>query len=118
MLRHMPYRIFISHASKDQEVARQIAAALDSAGQAPWLGLREIRPGDSFVERMNEGLAKASYVLVLLSEAANASRWVTREWMAALAAPTAPPDPVIGRATHADDLDLDPPTPLMPSTVS
>ena len=28
-------------------------------------------------------------------------------------APTAPSDPVVGRATHAADLDLDTPTPLM-----
>jgi hypothetical protein len=34
---------------------------------------------------MNDGLSDASYLLLLLSESSLASRWVTREWLSALA---------------------------------
>lgn len=78
-------KIFISHSSEDEDAACEIVALLTSAGLEPWLDLQEITPGDSFLERMNEGLRDASYVLVLLSSASISSRWVNKEWMAALA---------------------------------
>jgi hypothetical protein len=79
-------KIFISYCSSDAVIAQRIAAALEVVGLSAWVDRREIRPGDSFVERMSEGLEEASYVLLLVSEAASASRWVRREWMSALAA--------------------------------
>ena len=79
-------RIFISHSTADEEIAAKIAAALDKAGFSSWIDLREIRPGDSFIGKMNEGLADASYMLLLISSASINARWVTREWTAALAA--------------------------------
>jgi hypothetical protein len=88
-------RIFISYAHVDSERANEVHAALTAAGFDPWIAHREIRPGDSFLERMNEGLGGAAYVLVLLSEAAKGSRWVTREWMSALAAESTIVVPVI-----------------------
>lgn len=81
----MPTRVFISHSTVDAVVAQEIATALDSAGLSPWIDSREIRPGDSFLERMNQGISEASYVLLLWSEAAALSHWVMREWMSAAA---------------------------------
>jgi TIR domain len=79
-------KIFISYAREDEAVARQIAAGLAQARVEAWIDVERIGWGDSFLRRMNEGLAAASYVVLLLSPASAASEWVEREWMAALAA--------------------------------
>lgn len=81
----MASRVFISHSHLDGEIANLLADGLAGVGLKPWLSEHEIKPGDSFLEQMNQGLEEASYVLVLLSKAAIMSRWVTREWMAAMA---------------------------------
>ena len=41
--------------------------------------------GDSIVERMDEGLAGATYVVVCYSSSGVTSPWMGREWMSALA---------------------------------
>ncbi|HXA84449.1 MAG TPA: toll/interleukin-1 receptor domain-containing protein [Candidatus Dormibacteraeota bacterium] len=81
----MVSKIFISYSFKDDSVAEEITVALDKAGFAPWIAKRMVKPGDSFIEKMNEGLGSASYVLVLLSQVSIKSRWVSREWMSAIA---------------------------------
>jgi TIR domain len=78
-------RIFISHASSDRDFAVELAETLRHAGLEPWIDTQEISPGDSFLAQMNAGLGTAGYVLLLVSAAAHVSRWVTREWLAALA---------------------------------
>jgi hypothetical protein len=80
----MKSKIFISYSQKDRTVADNITLALDKAGFAAWIDRREIKPGSSFIEKMNEGLELASYVLVLLSQNSVKSRWITREWTAAM----------------------------------
>jgi hypothetical protein len=82
----MSKRIFISYSHEDAAVADRIVTLLDTAGMAPWIDRREIRPGESIPERMSEGLTAASYVVLLHSQASAQSRWVTREWMSTLAA--------------------------------
>lgn len=79
-------RIFISYAQKDALTADAIVEALQGLKLTPWIDRREIKPGDSFVEKMNEGLSQAAYVIVLISNAALASPWVSREWMSSVAA--------------------------------
>jgi len=79
-------RIFISYAHADAAIAEVVVGVLAEIGLAPWLDRSEVRPGDSFVDKMNQGLGRASYVVLLLSRAALASHWVSREWMSALAA--------------------------------
>ena len=78
-------RVFISYTRADTDIAERIVNTLNGIGMDPWMDTTEIRPGDSFIEKMNEGLTKASYVLLLLSQASLSSKWVSREWMATLA---------------------------------
>ena len=80
-----PRKVFISYAHEDAVLAREIADKLKAAGVPVWIDQHEMKPGDSFIGRMNEGLSDADYVLLLVSEASIASRWVSREWMSALA---------------------------------
>lgn len=82
----MSSTVFISHSHENADIAGRIAGALEGIGLRPWIQQQDIGPGDSFIERMGQGLSEASYVLVLLSKASTSSRWVNREWMSALAA--------------------------------
>jgi TIR domain len=81
----MSGKIFISYSSADSAVAKEIWTDLEGAGLKTWLDKREIRPGDSFLEKMNTGLGEASYLLLLCSRESASSHWVRREWMSALA---------------------------------
>lgn len=94
-------KIFISYSSNDAKIATTIASALRQAGLEPWIARKEIRPGDSFLARMNEGLAEASYVVLLVSASALASKWVTREWLSALAR-----DEIVLVPVRLDDSEL------------
>ncbi len=55
----MAPQVFISHASSDKDFASKIADSLQRIGLKPWLDMREISPGDSFLEQMNAGLGTA-----------------------------------------------------------
>jgi hypothetical protein len=79
-------QVFMSYAREDEAIARQVSHALTEAGLKTWIDVKNIGWGDSFLERMNQGIAEAAYVILLVSPASNVSRWVKREWMAALAA--------------------------------
>jgi hypothetical protein len=78
-------RIFISYSWKDRAIADEVDEVLKRSGLATWYDRYEIRPGDSFVLKMSEGLSQCGYLLLLVSEASMASRWVNTEWAAALA---------------------------------
>ncbi len=78
-------KIFVSYAHEDAATAREVVQALTRAGLDVWIDQKEIQPGASFVEKMNEGLDAASYVVLLVSPASQASKWVEREWMSTLA---------------------------------
>ena len=82
---HAQGQIFISYSQQDSAVADEIATALQDIGLTPWLDREQIQPGQSFIQRINEGLQAASYLLLLASPASLASRSVAREWMSTLA---------------------------------
>lgn len=77
--------IFISYSLQDAQRSEQVARSLEEIGLKPWLARREVRPGESFVERIDDALTDASYVVLLVSRASMASSWVKKEWMSALA---------------------------------
>lgn len=78
-------RVFISYSIRDAAIADEVVAALQRAGVDLWIDRTEIKPGDSFVERMNSGLAEAGYVVLLWSKSAQESHWVQQEYQSALA---------------------------------
>jgi hypothetical protein len=78
-------RVFISYSHEDAATAEAIAAQIAQLGLGVWIDKEEVRPGDSFLGKMDEGLAGASYLVLLVSASSSQSRWVRREWMAALA---------------------------------
>jgi hypothetical protein len=70
--------VFISYARPDRERAGMLAAALERRGWSVWWD-REIPPGRSFDDVIEEALAAARCVVVLWSQASTASSWVRNE---------------------------------------
>jgi hypothetical protein len=77
--------VFISHRKSDDKQAEQLAEEIRKAGHRVWLDEWDVKLGDSIIERMNEGLEGASYVVVCYSSSGITSQWMGREWMSALA---------------------------------
>jgi purine-nucleoside phosphorylase len=72
--------VFISHASEDkQDVAWPLCNALWKAGFRPWLADHEIQLGDSLRAKIDEGLAKSRYGVVILSPNFFAKHWPRTE---------------------------------------
>jgi len=74
-----PRQVFVSHAHQDAELAQRLAADLEARGFAVWIAPDSIRPGEKWVEAISRGLDESGVFVVLLTEHAVASRWVTDE---------------------------------------
>lgn len=78
--------IFVSHSSADDSVAGRVANALLALNYPVWYAEWRIEPGDSIVERIEDGLARNDTLVILLSPSSVESAWVRRELNAALMA--------------------------------
>lgn len=62
------YDVFISHASEDkEEVVRPLANALRKAGLKVWYDEFELHIGDSLRRKIDQGLAKSRFGIVVIS---------------------------------------------------
>ena len=77
--------VFISHTSRDDEIAQRVHDVLEAAGINSWLDQIDVQPGDEWHSKIDEALRTASSVLVLLSNAATNSPTVTAEYRTFLA---------------------------------
>lgn len=78
-------RVFISHSSADKALVDRLAADLAKHGIPVWYDKLDLGIGDSIPGRIDEGIASAKYLLIVLSPAALESRWVREELNAAVA---------------------------------
>lgn len=78
--------IFLSHNHADKPFVEPIAHALAAAHgkDKVFYDSWSIRPGDSIIAAMNDGLARATYVFVFFTKNALASNMVSLEWYNAL----------------------------------
>jgi hypothetical protein len=60
-------KAFVSYAGQDGELAEAIARGLIAEGIEIFLDRWEILPGDNFVQKLNEGLRRAEFFILLLS---------------------------------------------------
>lgn len=60
--------LFISHASEDKPFVKDMLSILAKMGVDFWFDQQEIRPGDSIPQKINEGLAKSTHGVVVLSD--------------------------------------------------
>jgi len=75
---------FISYTGADIAWAEWIAQTLEDAGHTTVLQAWDFRPGDNFIQRMDQALAEANRVLAVLSPAYFGSEYARDEWTAAL----------------------------------
>lgn len=62
------YDVFISHASEDKEaVARPLAEALRNNGLSVWYDEFELRIGDSLRRKIDKGIAKSNFGIIIIS---------------------------------------------------
>ena len=70
------YDVFISHASEDKnDVVRPLAVALQDAGLNVWYDEFELRIGDSLRRKIDRGLARSRFGVVVLSQAFFGRGW-------------------------------------------
>jgi hypothetical protein len=68
--------VFVSHASEDKaSVARPLALALESHGVSVWLDDFELRIGDSLRRKIDHGLARSRFGVVVFSKSFFAKGW-------------------------------------------
>ena len=73
------YSAFISHPSKDAEIATELAAAIEARGLTVWIAPRDIRPGAKWAEEILRGIQSSKCFVLLLSGTANLSDNARRE---------------------------------------
>lgn len=70
------FDVFISHASEDKdEVVRPLATALRDAGLSVWYDEFELRIGDSLRRKVDRGLGRSRFGVVVLSQAFFGKGW-------------------------------------------
>lgn len=72
-------KVFISHSHKDHPFAQKLAQDLDSRGVDVWYSQWNMKPGDSLVRKVAEGIISSGAMLVLLSRNSVESEWVEKE---------------------------------------
>src|SRR5947209_2564512 len=77
--------VFLCHASADkQSHTLPLAQALGRKGVSCWVDQAQINAGDSIIDRINEGLGAAAFVVVVITDRFLKRRWTQKELNAAL----------------------------------
>ena len=72
-------RVYVSHAHEDDNVAGVLRTLLSKAGFEVWDPAERVLPGDNWALELGKALQRAQVMVVLLSPAALASKWVQWE---------------------------------------
>jgi hypothetical protein len=76
--------IFISYSHQDREFVEDLATHLIKARAHVWVDRWELKVGESILTRVQDAIAGASALLVILSKASVASEWCRKELNAGL----------------------------------
>ncbi len=71
--------VFISHASEDKDFVRPLAEELIRIGFSIWYDEYELTVGDKLLERIDDGLTKSRYGIVVLSKHFFKKEWTNKE---------------------------------------
>ncbi len=78
-----PY-VFISHSSKDNDLARRLHHDLAAAGLTSWLDVHNMRDGGRWVTQIQTAVEDCAAVVLVHTRASRTSEWVQREILFAL----------------------------------
>jgi small GTP-binding protein len=73
------YDVFLSHSSKDKAIVRAVAERLRADKLRVWFDEWAINPGDSILEKIEEGLERSRVLVFCMSAHAFGSDWATLE---------------------------------------
>ena len=71
--------VFLSHNWADKTFARKLAWDLKTKGCHVWIDEAEMKPGDSLLYKITDGIENIDYIAVVLSPDSVGSRWVEVE---------------------------------------
>ncbi|MGH7596877.1 MAG: toll/interleukin-1 receptor domain-containing protein [bacterium] len=80
----MTYDIFISYPHKEREWVRRFVEALENHNLKVWFDEKIILPGESFVEKLREGLPNSNTMVYIVTPEVINSRWALMELGGAL----------------------------------
>lgn len=101
------YDLFLSHASEDKEaIARPLYSALVAADVSVWFDEAVLELGDSLRRKIDEGLARCRYGVVILSPRFLAKQWPQRELDGLVAKETASGEKALLPIWHELDRDI------------
>ncbi len=80
----MAFDVFISHSSKDHQVASATCAALENAGIRCWIAPRNILPGEDWDTAILRGISSVRAMVLIFSGHANQSKDVAKEVFVAM----------------------------------
>jgi hypothetical protein len=70
---------FMSHSHRDNQISQQYRNFLDAKGISVWVDLNNMHVGHDILETIENELWKRETLLLMLTKASNASRWVRYE---------------------------------------
>ena len=71
--------VFISHASEDKAFVSDLVRCLERRKLSLWVDYKVLLPGDSILRRIEEGLSRSSFGVLVLSEPFFSKTWTGRE---------------------------------------
>lgn len=71
--------VFISYSTKDIKFVNELSAELIKNRINIWLAKWEMQPGDSLIDKIQDGLTDSSFLLVVLSKNSAQSEWCKKE---------------------------------------
>jgi len=71
--------VFVCFSSKDEAIAREVVAFLESKGIKCWISLRDVLPGQNYQEAIVEAIEAASGIVFLFSEWSSKSGEIRKE---------------------------------------
>jgi len=78
-MKQKPFDIFVSYSHADKTLVESVAKELRRRHICVWIDGWEMKPGDNLRDKISDGIANASFFLVVLSPSALSSRWVKYE---------------------------------------
>jgi hypothetical protein len=78
------FDVFLSHQSGDAPWVAKLKSALEHRGVKVWLDQEQIRPGDLFIDALEQGIQSSGSLALIISPGALRSLWVREEYQRAL----------------------------------